>query len=1245
MPKTKVKKVTKVTKEYDSGDDESKEDKRDLPICNCDFDSQIAYILKSLDDEIDDNNFITMSDYLEDDNIQNGVRDKKIFLVCSRQEDLTAVNYKSEKKKSHFRHVNRNHNGEMTEWHKKWQEEFNETEVHIGNRWADAVCGKFVLEFQHSPIKKELVNTRSKNYEDNKKELLWIIDGSDYGLEPLDEKEEKYLITVYNHQWVCDNYVNQKCIYLDINNKIFRIDPNCIKSKMILCKEFKTRKNFIKEINSGKNKWKHNNHPEGTIYFNQRGAGCGKTYESIQIIDKDDRFKNKSYIIYLTKVHSAKHVIYKELNDQYKDGHLTNIEPFEINENDELGTNEAKKYAIYFHNKKTKKDCFIAIGTIDSFIWALNKDSNGDKDQFIGIAKGICNGKINCTKTGGIRYANNENIKLNLECLIVIDEAQDLDSEYIQAFNKIRMITNIDVYIIGDKLQSIWDENNVFTYVEQGNIKNGIEYGNEKNKINIVRRFHNKQFVDMTNTLIDFKKWNLPCVSGICDGKCKYTHEDKNVPFLCFQIPDFKKCSDKKTMVGKVSEVIFNYMEDEIKDNNYLPNNFMFVFPVLSKNYLSSMLEANIQIFWMEKFKDNKYQKEVLLKSKYWKDKLNDGKFYKYSFLHKSDDGRSIDLSESEHSTRLLSIHASKGNGCEVVFLLGVNEKVLTLFSKKVGNLQYDSLFHVSVTRQKKKLYIGFDNSNDDITSKLKKLKTDIVYDPDLTPDISDLKKTVGWENEIVNFALSDEQNYKIIYDKLKIKDYLKYIPVDSSNKKIVDWGHHIIRTCVYFYGIMKNVVNNEKMGDVSEIDEDGKLKLSKKVSGKQIDQFSVILKKMSSLPIEEISGEKYYDVLCEISKKRSKRQDHDSIPILFFEKVDNKSKYAQYTKIFIDIVENIQKKISKSDKIPDLCPLEIVVLLHVIRILDDGIYCDLSAMEVYSIIYYYDSCSDELNNEHKKLGCICTDKFKNNKCDLKAYLEVRESIKNFYEKSVHIDNVYKKYKKYISEKYDDGTEVKYNVSHLVTYTNNDFGIRQKYEIIGYSEKYVFYIKIIPQLTKLNFNDNMFRIIFDNFLLLNSNQDHIENKKRFFGKTIVTCIFTMSSQNPIIFETKISDELCIKNCIGQYLREKYDKLHSVVYDFYMYHKKLYEKKNCVEIMCNALKSHNEKKKMPLYVMDYYDEIRKDLDKDTQNGKVNRKKILDRCENKETFLEEIKNVLEFAIKKVIDGNSKNEDEEW
>jgi hypothetical protein len=363
-------------------------------------------------------------------------------------------------------------------------------------------------------------------------------------------------------------------------------------------------------------------------------------------------------------MHSAKEVIYNELKEQQARGKLNILEMLE-NDN-----NEGKQYKISYLNKETNKEIVIIIGTIDSFNYAVVDKNKIIKynDYFKGIVKTIKNGFLS-TKNGKINYAGKKP-SLNKKCLIVIDEAQDLGEEYIEAFNTIITHTNIDVYVIGDKLQSIWGEHNIHTYIDVNNLDSHIE---RSNGINKVMRFHNKHFIHFVNNVIPFEKYKLPPITEICDGSCKYTHENSMIPYNIFEVPKIYASVFDYPKIDKVVEKIISFMDKEITKYNYLPNNFMFIFPILSKNVFATMLETRIQHFWINKFNDSKYQK-VLKTNEFWKDKINDNKFYKYIYLHKSDEGKSINLKESENASRILSIHASKGNGCEVVFALGIAE-------------------------------------------------------------------------------------------------------------------------------------------------------------------------------------------------------------------------------------------------------------------------------------------------------------------------------------------------------------------------------------------------------------------------------------------------------------------------------------------------------------------------------------------------------------------------------------------
>ena len=412
----------------------------------------------------------------------------------------------------------------------------------------------------------------------------------------------------------------------------------------------------------------------GQIYLNQRGAGCGKTYQSIQLMN-DPRFQNKRIFIYLTKMHSAKEVIYSELQQQE-----STFQYLKMEQNDPSG----KQYKISFLKKDSTINVFI--GTIDSFTYAMVDKTVpiDDEDYFRGIVNSIQTGNI--VNAELVKYAQNH-MHLNRECLVIIDEAQDLEPEYIKAFESVVTKTNMDVYVIGDKLQSIWGNNNIYTYMEHNTLSIPVE---RSKGMNHVMRFHNEHFKEFVNSVIDFKKYGLPPIEAICNKPgCVHSTE---IPYHLFQT--------EHGDYDYTSNLVVEYMQKEIDAHNYLPHNFMIIFPVLKNSIMADVLHSKIQRFWEHRL----------------------GTKDKHIYLHRSVEGQTIQLKDSEKATRILSIHTSKGNGCEVVFLLGCTEKALRIFSKQTGNLVYDSLLHVAITRQKKSLYIGLDNDYDDIYRRVKRM-------------------------------------------------------------------------------------------------------------------------------------------------------------------------------------------------------------------------------------------------------------------------------------------------------------------------------------------------------------------------------------------------------------------------------------------------------------------------------------------------------------------------------------------
>lgn len=1155
--------------------------------CGCNFDSQTAYVVKNIKDEPCES--ITILDFLNNKNLMNEIKNKSKYLVCIMNNEL--IKYESTKKQCHFKHKNNSYNS-MSQWHKNWQNCFDDdnNEVTIGNRRADVLINNIVVEFQHSKITKNLVKKRNENYLKHNKQIYWVIDCNDAIVYEL-MSHNTYLIKIEKNIWKYNSFTDNEYVYLDINDRIFKINPNKVKSNMIDVKEFRSRETFVNSLKQNINIWNNTEMPQCTLYHNQFGAGCGKTYDSIQLLQSNDIFKHKTIFIYLTMMHSAKEVIYNELKEQYHRGALNKLEIDQDDDDNELRS-LIKQYKIDYINKETKNESEIIIGTIDSFMFAIGNKTVEARDYFRGIVKSIRDGYNDLPKNGSMRYAK-QNIKLNKECLIIIDEAQDLDPIYVEALCKIMRDTYIDAYIIGDKLQSIWGEHNIHTFLEHNELPN-IKIIKNIGK-NHVRRFHNLKFKNFVNNIIDFEKYNLLPIENICDdSNCKYIH-DENIPYTLINTTATYANDAYETIVTKVNEIM-EYVKKETICNNYLPNNFMFIFPILKNNYLATVLESKLQNYWIGQFANINYQKNVLKKNKYWKDKINDNMYHKYVYLHKSDDGRSINLNESENASRILSIHASKGNGCEVVFLLGLNEVALNICGGKTAGLVYDSFVHVAITRQKKSLYVAIENNNDDICERFTGCGIDHVTD--YPPNLDDIKKSFKYD-KIKNYALNDTNQFNEIYNYYKNQPQI-VLQEDENEKDIIDWGHHIIRHSVSFYYIMFNIINNEKMD--YKLDENN-----------MKDQFKTIVRKISKYNYVLYQHIDYY------SNVHNKTwESKNTFPILSFGK--KKSRYQLYGQIILSFINNIKEKIIEAlaeKKLPLLCPLETVIMVHIIYISVNGKYADISIMDLYSLIYCYDECSFVLTENHNDYKCKCKEHFKegNNNSESLKYKEIRASIINHYEKINQINVMYTNYKKYITNHYADSLTFTYNIMHGLALKGDEFKIFDKFTIIAHSDKYIIHFMIKPQFNKLNINDIIFDAIFSNYMIANVKEES-NNYMRYQGKKIITCIFALDNNEPYFHEFNVNNDIIMRS-IKNYLLDTYTKHNKKIFRFYEFCKKSQDCGNNP-----ILYTHNKIKtpytQIPDYVINFfYDTNKKLTEKNTTNYEKTR--IFNEFNDQKTFL--------------------------
>ena len=1184
-------------------------------ICDCKFDTNTA-ILKKIKTQKHKKN-INIDDYNSNDKIKKKVNNGKYELVCEKGHKLIAHNCK--KIKSFFTHYNSNFST-MTEWHKKWQSMFEDEncEFSVGECRADVMINDYVLEFQHSKIIKEEINKRNDNYKLNNKKLIWIIECNNVITHDTDDK--KIQIEFKNECWKYENFIDCNYILLNKNNKLYKISPKDVKYNFItICDNCILENNeFVEQIKSNEYDNDYETSKQCILYYNQRGAGCGKTYESIQLL-QSEKFKNKKTFIYLTKMHSAKEVIINEIKEQYKDNKL---EKLNIDFMDKENINK-KQFKLTFYDKEFPLDIKeIIIGTIDSFAFALGDKNTQEKDYFNGIVKSLKNGYLNIEKNGDVKYGGKK-FKINKQCMLIIDEAQDLDNIYMEAFKTVMSKTYFDVYVIGDKLQSISNEINVFTLLENNELEECKYVKIEKNiGINQVKRFHNNKFINFVNNLVDFKKYNLYEITKICENpNCKYKHEDEKIPYEIFYIP---KCNYEDDKMNKTIDELINkftmIIDKEIDEYNYLPNNFMFISPIIKQNFLLYKLETNLQNYWINKFKDKKYIENVLSKNNYWKNKIDDGKYYNYVVLHKSEENEPINLKESEYATRLLSIHASKGNGCEVVFVLGLSQDSLQKHSKEKCNLVYESLLHVALTRHKKSLYVGVENNNDDINERIMKLH--LNENINLDDNLIDYKKCIKHKYDkierVSNYVFNNK--YEQINNIYKINDYNKQFDNEQLNDAIIDIGHHIIRKYVMHYYFMKSVINYEILE-----------------RNFYETQFVAILKEVYECKVKIFDYKSYYNEIC-------KKKRNDIIPILEYDDCD-KSIYKTYSKRVEKIIKHVQNKLRqslKNIKIPFLCPLETCILYYCIKILKEGKYSDFTINEVYKILYSYNECSDEINDEHQKFDCLCSKIFCNNRNSNNKYENLRNDIKNHYEKTQKIECIYNKYKTFIENKYKDNNYV-YNVNHYIEYNGNfnnyleNFIFRKDFDIIANSDNYTILIKIDQLCNKLNYQEMFFKLLFDNFLILNSNPKHLNNIKRFSGKKIVSCIMSLDMTEPKFYEFDVLTNINIfNNCFYEYLYNRH--IQSKYYVYKLYNNclsKADEKKNSLNIMIDELATETS---LPDFIIDIYRKILFEIE---NKNSLERNVILEKIKNEELFYKLFDEKLIYSIKNYIEGKTEND----
>ncbi len=1130
-------------------------------LCNVSFISQYCFI---------NGNQICVYDYIKNNDKQP--------IFCLKGHELILAN--GEKNKPHFRHKNNCDvsGNPMTLWHTEWQSRFPKTEIcfsckptQLKTRCADVLLNeKKILEIQHSKYEKEEIDDRKQDYQLHGVDIIWLVDGNkNITVKKLEHANRVYLEFEADY-WKYNSFTSYDFIFIDIGSIIYKINPNNVKSHMIDVENGKSKDEFIEALQNVQDIWKNEEPEQCNLFIKQQGAGNGKTHGIIKMLEDDDKSHYTSFI-FITKQHSAKHIIKTEFENQQKT--FQYLKKIEIIENN-------KKYIIKYFNEKSQKNCQIIISTLDSFTYSIGDKNHSHFDKFEGLIYSIIDCHIETKKCGTINFAK-VNPKLNKETLLVLDEFQDPSEYYAKAIVQIMRNKYIDVFIVGDKLQSISNEKNAFTYFLENDFPSINIIKLESS--NICRRFIHPTLVEFVNYMIPFEKYGLPEIKPykVYDGQ-------ETTPLVFFNglFLDSKNKSDANDeILSKEVEKIMEYYCSEVYENTRSPEDFLIVTPFTKNNPLVDALLLAINIFWKTKFTE-------------------EDKYYRYAIFHKSEEGSSIDLSESDYSTRIVSCHSSKGDGRNVVFMIGFNEGALKKFSQSSNNLIYDSLLHVAITRMKEKLYIQY-NNNGDIANKINIYRQNFMMceDKEMKPSVN-ITKNIKFD-EIVSSSINT--SYELFESIFKNADFEPLIE-STGETRIIDLGNHMIRYSSLLITILLEIVNKEKTSNDSDIKK----------------QIIAILNRVCKSDIITVNTLKEYYTLLK----------GGCIPII---RISNKGKdYIRYFKAILEVASHLKTKLKKilqnSENIV-LCPLECIILNYLIEIVHRKEYSDINIVDIYDIIDLYDNSFDDISGHE---NCLCKKHFKSQVIVKNRKIEnVKLYLYKHFEKmndiKITMNSFHTKYPK-INWLYDQ---------HIVYEGNSNFYTHKNFVLIGYDEDNVIIAYIKPQFKSLNYNEILVNSIFHTHLVTNvkkMKEDRIsENYNKFYGKKVSICVFTLDRTEPYYIDWQDFINPIVKERMLTNIIEKYKLETNNLYYFYKYWR-LYCPANetrpsdFVRFLKEQICIIDKHDHLPNYIDEFISHIGFEIE--ISRDKNKKRLILENYDNSEYFNEQLERHLELNAKRYL-----------
>ena len=1032
----------------------------------------------------------------------------------------------------------------------------NGDQITLRNRRADVYCDETVIEYQHSRITLEEVNSRNVDYGDKlNKRVVWILDCTKNKSKPIELSENLWLLD-FEKKWQIESMKDCSIVFADFGTHIFIVPMSLVKYRMVTtCSPWTWDEEFKKACISYQPEY---DIPQSTLTVAQDPHGSGKTFRlTNQIIYDEDHYDTQ---IVVTKSHAQKDVVFTEFmkNLEKTDFHYTKSE-------------KTNKYIIKF-TKSNGQEVLCIFGTADSLMYNIGERKINGTDCFVDLVKSIH--EFGPTKLQGpkgrFNYAG-EKPRANKKTKIIVDEATMLTEDYMNALSTIMNMCSCDVHLAGDVQQStLYKKNVLIKIMEEFNIYgNSIPSFSPTVKVNVVkgnevRRFGDKLVGWKNIVMIGFienpsHNLQIPIPIAAYD----VVHERGIASVELIEKINVSDGAESEEVKDSIEIIMAKFIEDA-QTYNKLPYHFIIITPFVKNNPLMDELQTAIHEYWNRQFNNDEwrdkmrsiYRQEFDTLISYFEN-MRDGELDWKCVLHRSEEGKPINTRESEYATRIVSIQASQGDGRDISYVVGLTEYALKRFSGDKIDIQYESLLNVAISRMKEIVRVFLEPTFDDIFQRFIPVMSEELITK--VPPKLFAKSIFKFEDINIDTMKDDYRLLNIVKNKIEFEEHSEH------DKPLVDYDHHTVRMAVANTIIHANIVSAQ----------------SEKNEYKQ--QVFTILKIFTECKIISCDSKQFYSIY-------RKAADSKIIPVLYYN--DGRALFKETHDEIIKILNKLQLWVrqwvaGQKANFNELKPQDAVVLQY--------------AIEVIKLYPYY---KEEIRMDHVYDVVACY---------MKENDESKQKLQRHYD---YIKNIQHLYEQIISM-FDDGCQWK--ILRSIKLGNKKNGhITQHFQltslishmIVDETRKEAVPIMIVPDVNEINISDICCRAIIYTLVCTQPEQKESEDKttptwKYVKDKKIKICIAPIKQTKPIFVDlTDIVEENIellsewVKDYVDEQLRLDLPKAYSIA-DYYENDfdtardivRKAYEHKppKCPEYMYEAFQDVE------------YDGVKEELERELEKG--------------------------------------------